>query len=127
MATKYQDSTPQMRIWKAGQVNDPHGWTTWGYDSVLVTLVSRELTQGKLVFEGYVGFEPRDERAWGNWFELSGKDVYENTTIRGLEVSDGKVAILFNTIGFSQFRVREEEKLVGDGEVEIALACHAGS
>ena len=127
MATKYQDSTPQRKTWEVGAVNKPLTYTTWGYDSVLVAFITDEnIEAGCIVFEGYLGYKPLDhpEEEWGSWYRISGVDVLTGERV-GYYRPWGNDAYLIKTIGFSQFRVREDVPLEGSGKLEVSLACHA--
>lgn len=126
MATKYQDSTPQRKVWKVGQVNDPFAWNTWGYDSGLIALkVDGGITSGTIVFEGYVGFKDEDGTVWGDWYPVAATDVLTGDKYASYGFHRGTNALLSKIVGFSQFRVRESMPLAGEGSVQITLAFHA--
>lgn len=129
MATKYQDSTPQRLIWKVGAENKPHQYTTWGYDSVLVAFkVDKGIAQGLISFEGYLGFKiPDTNEEWGDWYSLQGENTRSSEKYTRYDLRSGSAAFWVKTVGFSQFRTGLLEPLEGQGEVQVALACHAAA
>ena len=131
MATKYQDSTPKHVFWNPNKTNPLVQVTTWGYNSVLVGFkVPEGITGGIISFEGYLGMKPLEdpEAEWGDWYTLAAKAVKlgdNSDPYHSYDLSSGSNAFRVNVMGFSQFRVGLLKPLEGDGEVQVAYACHA--
>lgn len=128
MGHKFQDSIPRLAIWEGGKNNGALASYAWGYDSLLTTLsIPKSITGGKIIVEGYCGYDDVQSGKWGEWYQLGMYDVLYNSFLFEYDLSLGSRAFYSTIVGFSECRVRLIEPLEGEGRVNVGIACHAAN